>query len=203
MARIHGAQDIGGFSLATPPLARFSSSPQWAARPIRAILNAMKWRVSNGYRFCERKGNHRLKGTGTEWGQAELSHVMSTDDSESEKDKAWANVCRAEGWVCRVCGSVPERGQRFQDNLCDRLSHDRSGRVVSRRVVSEMACAISTVTRLAGRRQSPTSNPWFESARQIGIGVLAQALGRPSSRANPAASARSTLPAVFAIHPRS
>jgi len=44
---------------------------------------------------------------------------VSTDDSERKKDEAWANLCRAEGWVCRVCGSVPERGQRFDDNLCD------------------------------------------------------------------------------------
>ena len=71
-----------------------------------------------------------------------------------------------------------------------------------RPVVSEMACLISTVTRLAGRRLSPTLNPRCESAPQIGIGVLAQALDRPQSGANPAASARSTLPAVFAIHPR-
>jgi len=40
MARILGAQNIGGFSVAPPPLARISSSPQWAARTIRAILNA-------------------------------------------------------------------------------------------------------------------------------------------------------------------
>ena len=65
-----------------------------------------------------------------------------------------------------------------------------------------MTCLISTVTRLAGRCLSPTLNPRSESARQIGIGILAQALHRPQSRANPAASARSTLPAVFAIHPR-
>jgi hypothetical protein len=51
--------------------------------------------------------------------RAILSHVVSTDDSERKKDEAWANLCRAEGWVCRVCGSVPERGQRFTDNLCD------------------------------------------------------------------------------------
>jgi hypothetical protein len=51
--------------------------------------------------------------------RAILPHVVSTDDSERKKDEAWANLCRAEGWVCRVCGSVPERGQRFTDNLCD------------------------------------------------------------------------------------
>ena len=51
--------------------------------------------------------------------RAILSHVVNTDDPERKKDAAWANLCRAEGWVCRVCGSVPERGQRFMDNLCD------------------------------------------------------------------------------------
>jgi hypothetical protein len=44
---------------------------------------------------------------------------VSTDDFERKKDAAWANLCRAEGWVCRVCGSVPERGQRFTHDLCD------------------------------------------------------------------------------------
>jgi len=51
--------------------------------------------------------------------RAILSHIVSTDDSESKKDEAWATLCQAEGWVCRVCGSVPGRGQRFEDNLCD------------------------------------------------------------------------------------
>jgi hypothetical protein len=44
---------------------------------------------------------------------------VSTHDSENKKDEAWANLCLAEGWVCRVCGSVPERGQRFTNDLCD------------------------------------------------------------------------------------
>lgn len=48
-----------------------------------------------------------------------LSHVVNTDDSERKKDEAWVNLCRAEGWACRVCGSIPERGQRFPDDLCD------------------------------------------------------------------------------------
>jgi len=44
---------------------------------------------------------------------------VSAEDSERKKEETWANVCRAEGWVCRVCGSTPEQGQRFKDNLCD------------------------------------------------------------------------------------
>lgn len=55
--------------------------------------------------------------TGTSW--FILSRIMSTDDAETKKDEAWANLCRAEGWVCRVCGSVPGRGKRFPDNLCE------------------------------------------------------------------------------------
>jgi hypothetical protein len=47
------------------------------------------------------------------------SHAMGDEDAESRKDEAWATLCQAEGWACRVCGCVPERGQRFADNLCD------------------------------------------------------------------------------------
>ena len=42
-----------------------------------------------------------------------------TDDAERQKDKAWANLCRENAWVCRICGSVPEQGQHFPDDLCD------------------------------------------------------------------------------------
>jgi hypothetical protein len=41
------------------------------------------------------------------------------DDAEREKDRVWANLCRESAWVCRICGAVPERGQRFTDDLCD------------------------------------------------------------------------------------
>ena len=41
------------------------------------------------------------------------------DDAEREKDRVWADLCRESGWVCRICGAVPERGQRFTDELCD------------------------------------------------------------------------------------
>jgi hypothetical protein len=54
---------------------------------------------------------------------------VSIDDSESKKDEVWATLCQAEGWVCRVCGSVPERGQRFTDKLCEDCTQDRSERV--------------------------------------------------------------------------
>jgi tRNA(His) 5'-end guanylyltransferase len=45
---------------------------------------------------------------------------VGTDDTERNKDEAWANVCESEGWTCRVCGVVPpERGKRFEGDLCD------------------------------------------------------------------------------------
>lgn len=40
-------------------------------------------------------------------------------DAEHEKDQVWANLCRENAWVCRICGAVPERGQQFTDDLCD------------------------------------------------------------------------------------
>ena len=42
-----------------------------------------------------------------------------TDDAEREKDNVWTNLCRESGWVCRICGAVPEHGQQFTDDLCD------------------------------------------------------------------------------------
>ena len=48
----------------------------------------------------------------------ELYSFLMTDDAERQKDKAWANLCRESGWVCRICGAVPERGQHFTDDLC-------------------------------------------------------------------------------------
>ena len=47
-----------------------------------------------------------------------LPHFMQ-DDTEHKKDAAWANVCRENGWLCRICGAVPEQGLQFADNLCD------------------------------------------------------------------------------------
>jgi hypothetical protein len=49
----------------------------------------------------------------------ELYSLPVTEDAEREKDKAWTNLCRESGWVCRICGAVPQRGQQFTDNLCD------------------------------------------------------------------------------------
>ena len=43
---------------------------------------------------------------------------METDDRDSQKDDAWAKLCEESKWVCRVCGAVPERGQRFDSDLC-------------------------------------------------------------------------------------
>ena len=39
--------------------------------------------------------------------------------AEREKDNRWTNLCRESGWVCRICGAVPEHGQQFTDDLCD------------------------------------------------------------------------------------
>ena len=45
---------------------------------------------------------------------------MSTDAAaERERNKTWADLCRTEGWVCKFCGAIPERGQQFNENLCD------------------------------------------------------------------------------------
>jgi hypothetical protein len=49
----------------------------------------------------------------------ELYSFLMTDDAEREKDKVWANLCQESGWVCRICGAVPEHGQQFTDDLCD------------------------------------------------------------------------------------
>jgi hypothetical protein len=44
---------------------------------------------------------------------------MGNEETEREKDQAWTSLCHESGWECRICGSVPERGQQFVDNLCD------------------------------------------------------------------------------------
>ena len=44
---------------------------------------------------------------------------MSTNHEEQSKDEGWASLCRENGWICRVCGAIPERGRQFDDNLCD------------------------------------------------------------------------------------
>jgi hypothetical protein len=41
------------------------------------------------------------------------------EDAEHDKDRVWANLCRENAWVCRICGAVPERGKQFTDDLCD------------------------------------------------------------------------------------
>jgi hypothetical protein len=43
---------------------------------------------------------------------------MGIDDAERLKDEAWAKLCHESGWVCKICGAVPERGQRFDDDVC-------------------------------------------------------------------------------------
>ena len=51
--------------------------------------------------------------------ESSYTSTVVSSEAEGEKDKAWESLCRAEGWVCRICGAVPERGQQFTDNLCD------------------------------------------------------------------------------------
>ena len=44
---------------------------------------------------------------------------MDNEDVDREKDKAWDALCRESGWECRICGTVPECGERFENSLCD------------------------------------------------------------------------------------
>jgi len=44
---------------------------------------------------------------------------VSTEDSERRKDVAWENLCRENGWACRICGTTPERGKQFANGLCE------------------------------------------------------------------------------------
>jgi len=39
--------------------------------------------------------------------------------SEKIREATWADLCRRNGWVCKVCGAVPELGKRFDGDLCD------------------------------------------------------------------------------------
>jgi len=32
---------------------------------------------------------------------------------------AWTNLCEANGWVCKFCGSCPEVGGFFEGNVCE------------------------------------------------------------------------------------
>ena len=44
---------------------------------------------------------------------------MNTEQPTRESDRVWAEMCRAEGWVCKICAAVPECGKRFDGDLCD------------------------------------------------------------------------------------
>jgi hypothetical protein len=59
-----------------------------------------------------------------------------SSDAKGERDKAWESLCRAEGWVCRICGGVPERGQHFTDNLSLGLDLSRVFRQLTGRLAN-------------------------------------------------------------------
>ena len=44
---------------------------------------------------------------------------MNESNSEKLRDATWGELCREYGWVCKVCGTAPQLGERFEDNLCD------------------------------------------------------------------------------------
>jgi len=44
---------------------------------------------------------------------------MSASDLERDKQTAWAKLCYENACVCKVCGAVPEVGQRLERDLCD------------------------------------------------------------------------------------
>jgi len=44
---------------------------------------------------------------------------MSIHDTERLMDEAWAKLCQENGWTCKFCGAVPQRGQRFDNGVCD------------------------------------------------------------------------------------
>jgi hypothetical protein len=44
---------------------------------------------------------------------------VTTEEEERRKDAAWATLCRENGWDCRLCGAMPERGKQFADRLCE------------------------------------------------------------------------------------
>jgi len=44
---------------------------------------------------------------------------LSPSNIERDKVTAWARLCQESGWVCKVCGAIPEVGKRFDRDLCD------------------------------------------------------------------------------------
>jgi hypothetical protein len=44
---------------------------------------------------------------------------VSAEDSERKKDVAWEHLCQENGWACRICGTIPERGKQFENGLCE------------------------------------------------------------------------------------
>jgi hypothetical protein len=53
--------------------------------------------------------------------ETEVKKGTSPQDpsSLSETRRGVCMTDKGSGWVCRICGAVPERGQQFTDNLCD------------------------------------------------------------------------------------
>ena len=47
------------------------------------------------------------------------ARVVTESNSEKLKAGNWVDLCREYGWVCKLCGTAPQLGKRFADNLCD------------------------------------------------------------------------------------
>jgi len=45
--------------------------------------------------------------------------MRKVSESEKLKESTWKELCRQYGWLCKMCGAVPELGKQFEDNLCD------------------------------------------------------------------------------------
>ena len=69
----------------------------------------------------------------------ELYSFLMTDDAEREKDNAWTNLWRESGWVCRICGAVPNTGSSSRTTFAttaarllgtNRLTFDTAGGII-------------------------------------------------------------------------
>jgi hypothetical protein len=44
---------------------------------------------------------------------------VNASSADRDRETAWADLCRQRGWVCEICGAVPELGKKFEDDICD------------------------------------------------------------------------------------